>query len=738
MNGPLFGLDVGTSAVKGLAIDADGGVLRCAQAGYPLSTPRPGWAEQDPADWWEATESVLAQLRNAAGAPAGIGLSGQMHGLVALDARDRVLRPAILWNDQRTAAECRADRATPLGLERLIALTGNRALPGFTAPKLLWLRRHEPDVYAQIARVLLPKDYVRLRLCGEHATDVSDASGTLLLDVARRRWSEDVLERARARPPRGCRRCSRARTVSGDDRRTASRSRRAAATRPRARSASASTRPGPVSVVLGTSGVVFAALDGVRRRSAGARARLLPRGARRLARDGRDALGGGLAALAARCHDSGRLLTTSCSRTPRGWPAGYGGAARSCPTSPASAPRTPTPTRAARSSGSASATIAAALVRAVLEGVAFGLRDSLDLIAELGGRPALGRVSGGGARSELWLRIVASVLELPLERGRRRRGRGVRRRDPRRRRGRRLARRRTRRSPPPCARATRIEPRPEWVEPYRERASATARSTRRCGSCRRSVEADQQSRPGPGSHLERARRDEPHTGRQQSEHVAAEATTDDPRADRAASRRRSTARLDGRRGDLVVVAQARVRGVEQAPERRRSRRLERRDGLAATRSFSVDDVARAPRQRLGQAARPSRASRHAGCRLPARSTGPRALAPALVVARAGVRVALARVERDEPVVAQLERDRAHLQRAEVDPQRLAALAEQRGDLVQQAGLRPDPVVLDSRAELGQLEAAGPRRLRRARSAPAPARPRAPPRTTVPSRAAPCR
>ncbi|MGB0095279.1 MAG: FGGY family carbohydrate kinase, partial [Solirubrobacteraceae bacterium] len=193
MSAPLVGVDVGTSGTKGVAIDDEGSVLASAEATYPLSTPRNGWAEQDPEDWRQATESVLAELRAAVGAPAAVGLSGQMHGLVALDAHDRVLRPAILWNDQRTAQECHAiERA--VGLERLIALTGNRALPGFTAPKLLWLRRHEPDVYAQIARIALPKDYVRLRLCGEHATDVSDASGTLLLDVAERRWSEAVLE----------------------------------------------------------------------------------------------------------------------------------------------------------------------------------------------------------------------------------------------------------------------------------------------------------------------------------------------------------------------------------------------------------------------------------------------------------------------------------------------------------------------------------------------------------------
>ncbi len=166
-------------------------MLASASEEYPLSTPRPGWAEQDPEDWWRAAQACLERL------PKGhIGLSGQMHGLVVLDAEDRVLRPAILWNDQRTGAEC-AEIESRVGLERLIELTGNRALTGFTAPKLLWLRRHEPDVYARIRHVLLPKDYVRLRLTGEHAIDVADASGTLLFDVAGRRWSTEVCDGAR-------------------------------------------------------------------------------------------------------------------------------------------------------------------------------------------------------------------------------------------------------------------------------------------------------------------------------------------------------------------------------------------------------------------------------------------------------------------------------------------------------------------------------------------------------------
>jgi len=166
----LVGLDVGTTGVKAVAISPDGRVVASAAESYGLSTPQPGWAEQDPEDWWRAAEACLKRL------PEGpIGLSGQMHGLVVLDAEDRVLRPAILWNDQRTKAEC-AEIEARVGLERLIELTGNRALTGFTAPKLLWLRAHEPDTYAHIRHVVLPKDYVRLRLTGEHAIDAADAS----------------------------------------------------------------------------------------------------------------------------------------------------------------------------------------------------------------------------------------------------------------------------------------------------------------------------------------------------------------------------------------------------------------------------------------------------------------------------------------------------------------------------------------------------------------------------------
>src|SRR3954449_7678508 len=237
----LVGLDVGTTAVKGVAIDGEGRVLATASAEYPLSRPQPGWSEQEPESWWRAAGDVLGRL------PEGpVGLSGQMHGLVVLDADQRVLRPAILWNDQRTAAEC-AEIEERVGFARLVELTGNRALTGFTAPKLLWLRRHEPAFYDRIARILLPKDYVRLRLEGEHAIDAADASGTLLFDVAHRRWSEEVLA-ALELPREWLPAAHESTEIAG------------AGDQAAGALGVGVDRPGPLSVVLGTSGVVFAAL----------------------------------------------------------------------------------------------------------------------------------------------------------------------------------------------------------------------------------------------------------------------------------------------------------------------------------------------------------------------------------------------------------------------------------------------------------------------------------------------
>ena len=260
----LVGIDVGTTGVKAIAVSTSGDVVGRAEVGYELQTPQPGWAEQDPEDWWQASELALAsletQLEESAGAAAiaGIGLSGQMHGLVCLDEKLAIIRPAILWNDQRTGEEC-AEIERLVGLEQLIELTGNRALPGFTAPKLLWLRRHEPDSYARIRHVLLPKDYVRLRLTGELATDAADASGTLLFDVARRAWSERVLE-ALEIPLEWLPKVLESPQVSGLT--LAGVPVAAGAGDQQAGALGVGVvRPGPLSVVLGTSGVVFAALD---------------------------------------------------------------------------------------------------------------------------------------------------------------------------------------------------------------------------------------------------------------------------------------------------------------------------------------------------------------------------------------------------------------------------------------------------------------------------------------------
>ncbi|HEV7133328.1 MAG TPA: xylulokinase [Gaiellaceae bacterium] len=388
----LIGLDVGTSGVKAVAISPGGELLASAEESYPVSTPHEGWSEQDPEDWWRAAQACLARL------PEGpVGLSGQMHGLVVLGEDDRVLRPAILWNDQRTAAEC-AEIEERIGLARLIELTGNRALTGFTAPKLLWLRRHEPEVYARIRHVLLPKDYVRFRLTGERAIDAADASGTLLFDVARRRWSTEVCDALEV-PLEWLPDAYESTEIAG------------AGDQAAAALGLGIVAPGAVSVVLGTSGVVFATLPayapdaearvhvfchavpgtwhamGVMLSAAGSAAWL------------RSVLGADYSELddeAARWEPGAEGLLfapyLAGERTPHADPNARGAF-----------------------TGLSVRHDRGALWRAMLEGVAFGLRDSLELLRELGVRPEVGRASGGGARSALWLRIVASVLGLPLE-----------------------------------------------------------------------------------------------------------------------------------------------------------------------------------------------------------------------------------------------------------------------------------------------------------------------------------
>ncbi|MDA1016620.1 MAG: xylulokinase [Planctomycetota bacterium] len=193
----FLGIDIGTSGTKTLAVAEDGRILASATEEYPLSSPKPGWSEQEPEDWWQATigtvRSVMRDARLGKGDIGGIGLSGQMHGSVFLDRDHNVIRPALLWNDQRTADECVQIEDLAGGREQLIGMVANPALTGFTAPKILWLRNHEPKNYERTVQVLLPKDYIRFRLTGTFATEVSDASGTLLLDVKQRAWCRPLL-----------------------------------------------------------------------------------------------------------------------------------------------------------------------------------------------------------------------------------------------------------------------------------------------------------------------------------------------------------------------------------------------------------------------------------------------------------------------------------------------------------------------------------------------------------------
>ena len=391
----LVGIDVGTTGVKVVALSPAGEVLARAEEEYPLSLPRPGWAEQDPEDWWRATERALEALGVR---PRSTGLTGQMHGLVLLDAADTVLRPAILWNDQRTSVET-AEIEAIVGTDRLLALTGNRALTGFTAPKLLWVRRHEPDVWARARHVLLPKDYVRLRLTGERVIDAAEASGTLLFDVGARAWSREVCEALEVPlewlPP------ARESTETGG-----AGDQQAGAVGVGAVSA------GVLSVVLGTSGVVFAPLERYRPEPEG-RLHVFCHAAPGLweamgvmltaagsLRWLRDVVGGDYVELVAEAERWGPgvdgltfLPYLQGERTPHADPFARGAFA-----------------------GLSLRHDRGALVRAVLEGVAYGLRDSLELLRAVGVTPRAARVSGGGARSELWLRIAASVLGVPLER----------------------------------------------------------------------------------------------------------------------------------------------------------------------------------------------------------------------------------------------------------------------------------------------------------------------------------
>lgn len=417
-----IGIDIGTSEVKALLLGPDQRVIGSAGSSLSVSRPHPGHSEQDPADWWTATQAALAALRSAHpaeyAATEAIGLSGQMHGAVLLDAQDRVLRPAILWNDTRSAAECAEMMAE---LPALSDLGGSLAMPGFTAPKLRWVARHEPDIFQRVARVLLPKDHVRLMLTGEHVSDLSDASGTLWLDVRSRDWSDELLSLT------GLSRAHMPRLVEGSE----------ASGRLKADVAQAlGLRPGTVvaggagdnaaSAVgmgaveagqgflsLGTSGVLFVVTPDYQPNAASATHAFCH-------------------AVPGRWHQMSVMLSAASALL---WVSDLLGAAnagevaaRAAGLSPQDRAASPlflpylsgerTPHNDAKVRGSFHGldfdTDAARLGYAVMEGVSFGLLDGLAALHAAGSSVSRLSLVGGGARSAFWAQMLASALDVEI------------------------------------------------------------------------------------------------------------------------------------------------------------------------------------------------------------------------------------------------------------------------------------------------------------------------------------
>lgn len=425
----LLGIDVGTSGTKALLIDAKKGeVVASATKTYPLYTPRPQWAEQEPEDWWQATIASIREVIEEAGVDPkrirGMGLSGQMHGSVFLDANNRVLRPAILWCDQRTQAECDWIMDT-VGRDKVVELISNPVLTGFTAGKIVWLRNNEPEVYAQVKKVLLPKDYIRFKLTGEFATEVSDASGTALFNVTKRDWAYELLDAVKI-PKEWMPKAYESPEVSGKISAEASQLTGLAEGMPvvggggdQAAGAVGNgiVESGIISSTVGTSGVVFAFADkpvvdpklrvhtfchavpgkwhvmGVML-SAGGSLRWY-----------RDTFGDSESAVAkALGRDPYEVITDEAAAAPAGCEGlvflPY-----------LTGERTPYPDPHARGVffGITLRSDKADFSRAVLEGVAYGLRDSFGILEEMNVPISQVRASGGGARSELWRQIQADV-----------------------------------------------------------------------------------------------------------------------------------------------------------------------------------------------------------------------------------------------------------------------------------------------------------------------------------------
>jgi len=416
-----IGIDLGTSAVKLLLVDENGAILNEVTREYPLEFPRPGWSQQDPEDWKKAVlEGIPALLAGFdAGAVAGIGCGGQMHGLVVLDDRDRVIRPAILWNDGRTAAE--VDYLNnEVGKERLSALTANIAFAGFTAPKLLWMRKHEPENFAKIAKIMLPKDYINYVLTGVHCTDCSDASGMLLLDVEHKRWSAEMLALCGVKPeqmPKLFESYQVVGTVKPELARSLGLSNHVQVVAGAGDNAAAAVGTGVVgeggcNLSLGTSGTLFISSE---------RFRPDPHNALHAfahADGGWHLMGCMLSAASCNkwlCEDI--LGTGDYAAEQRDIPAEKLGRNHVYFLPYLMGERSPINDTNARGTlvGMTLDTTRADLVQAVLEGVAFAIRDSFEVAKSLGLSIPRSKLCGGGSKSPLWRTIFANVLGIPLE-----------------------------------------------------------------------------------------------------------------------------------------------------------------------------------------------------------------------------------------------------------------------------------------------------------------------------------
>jgi len=414
-----LGIDLGTSAVKAALLDDDDRLLATASRPLDASHPRPGFSEQDPDDWWQATSAAIDALKAGHAAALSeveaIGLSGQMHGATLLDAAGSVLRPCILWNDGRSAPQCEALTRTWPALH---AVTGNLAMPGFAAPKLMWVREHEPALFARIHRVLLPKAWLRWRLCGEAIEECSDASGTLWLDVGRREWSDAALAAS------GMRREQMPRLVEGSapaGELSAELSRRWGFRRPPRIAGGAgdnaagavgvgAVHAGDAFVSLGTSGVLWVTTD-----------RFMPAPER--------AVHAFCHALPNLWHQMGVVLSAAASLA---WWAGIAGrseaellaevddddaGATRCGFAPYLAgERTPHNDAAVRAGffGLDASMRRSEMTAAVLEGVCYALRDARQALAAAGSAPAEAELLGGGARSPLWSQWLADALDMTL------------------------------------------------------------------------------------------------------------------------------------------------------------------------------------------------------------------------------------------------------------------------------------------------------------------------------------